>query len=62
MYKKIDVYVNGIYQFSTNSWPSCKALKEHIRAVKHIEIASIPTKYLTVNDYDKLNCRYSKEA
>lgn len=60
MYKKIDVYVNGKYEFSTNKYPSCKALKDHIRAVKHIEIASIPTKYLTVYDYDKLNCRYAK--
>ena len=60
MYKKIDVYVNGKYEFSTNKYPSCKALKDHIRAVKHIEIASIPTKYLTVNDYDKLICRYAK--
>lgn len=60
MYKKIDVYVNGKYEFSTIKYPSCKALKDHIRAVKHIEIASIPTKYLTINDYDKLSCRYAK--
>ena len=60
MYKKIDVYVNGKYEYSTNMWRTCKELKEHIRAIKHIEIASMPTKYLTVNDYDKLSCRYAK--
>lgn len=60
MYKKIDVYVNGEYKFSINKYRTCNELKDHIRAVKHIEIASIPTKYLTVNDYDKLSCRYAK--
>ena len=60
MYRKIDVYVNKKYQFSSNKYPTCKALKDHIRAVKHIEIASIPVKYLTVNDYDTVVCKYSK--
>ena len=60
MYRKIDVYVNGEYKFSSNRYPTCKALKDHIRAVKHIEVASVPEPYyVTVNDYDKLVCRYA---
>lgn len=61
MYKKIDVYVNGVYQFSTKAYKTCQELKKHIREVKHIEIASVPKpRYLTVYDYDKLICRYAK--
>ena len=61
MYRKIDVYVNGEYQFSTRKYPSCKDCLKHIRAVKHLEIASIPTRYLTVYDYDKVKVVYAKE-
>ena len=61
MYKKIDVYVNGKYEFSTNRYRTCKEAKEDIRAIKHLVIASIPTKHLTVYDYDKLSCRYAKD-
>ena len=60
MYKKIDVYINGVYQFSSNRYKTCKELKNHIRAVKHIQIASIPVKNITVYDYDKVVCRYAK--
>ena len=60
MYKKIDVYVNGKYEFSTNKYRSCKELKNHIRAINHLSIA-IPGgyRYLTVYDYDKLSVRYA---
>ena len=60
MYKKIDVYVNGSYEFSTNRYRTCKELKDHIRAVKRIYIESIPARWLEVCDYDKLRCRYAK--
>lgn len=60
MYKKIDVYINGIYQFSSNRYKTCKELYNHIRAVKHIQIASMPIKFITVYDYDKVVCRYAK--
>lgn len=61
MYPKINVYINGIYQFSTTHYPTIKALKEHIRAVKHLIIASAPyPKYLTVYDYDKVKAFYAK--
>ena len=60
MYKKIDVYVNGEYKFSSQKYRSCKELKDHIRAVKRIYIESIPSYWLDVCDYDKLIVRYAK--
>lgn len=62
MYPKINVYVNGIYKFSTNKYRTCKEVLEHIRAVKHLRIASVPgDEYLTVYDYDRLRVVYDKE-
>lgn len=61
MYRKIDVFINGEYAFSSNSYRTCKELKNHIREVKHIEVASVPkNKYIIVNDYDKLVVKYGK--
>lgn len=61
MYRKIDVYVNGEYCFSTNSFRTCKDVINHIRAVKHICIASTPrNRYVTIYDYDKVVARYHK--
>lgn len=61
MYKKIDVYINGVYKFSTNKYKTCKEVVNHVRGVKHIGIASVPNDiYLTVYDYDKIVARYSK--
>jgi hypothetical protein len=57
MYRKIDVFVNGIYQFSTTRYKTAKELINHIRAVKHLYIASIPARYLTVYDYDKVTTK-----
>ena len=62
MYKKIDVYVNGVYQYSTNKFKTCEAAVKEARNTKHIVIASIPTRYLTIYDYDKVTARYSKTA
>lgn len=61
MYDKIDVFVNGKYCFSTNQYRTCKEVLAHIRAVKHICIASAPkNKYVTIYDYDKVTARRSK--
>mgnify|MGYP000019961240 FL=1 len=58
MYKKLDVYVNGKYEFSTNRYRTPSELWNHIRAIKHLEIASVPNaRYLTVNDYDVIVIR-----
>ena len=61
MYRKIDVFVNGVYEFSTNHYRTCRDVVRHIRAVKRIRIASLPhDRYITVCDYDKVVARYSK--
>ncbi len=61
MYRKVDVYINGAYEFSSMQYPSCKALHSHIRSTKHIEVASAPrNRHLTVNDYDSLRVVYAK--
>ena len=59
MYRKIDIFVNGIYQFSTTQYRTQKEVINHIRAVKHLYIAGIPARYLTVYDYDKITAKYS---
>ena len=61
MYRKIDIYINGVYEFSTNIYPTCKQAIKEIRAKKHIEIASIPkNRFITVYDYDKISAHYVK--
>lgn len=57
MYKKIDIYINGVYTFSTNKYKTCREVVDHLRAVKHIMVASIPNKYITIYDYDKITAR-----
>lgn len=60
MNKKIDVYVNGIYEFSATQYESCKQVVNHIRSTKHLVVASVPeNKYLTVYDYDTIRARYA---
>lgn len=58
---KIKVYINGEYKFTSTRYKTIKQLKEHLRAVKHIIIASIPNdEYLTIYDYDRIHCEYIK--
>ena len=57
-YRKIRCYVNGAYCFTTTKFSSQKSLKNHLRSVKHIAIASIPVRYVTIYDYDKLTFEY----
>ena len=56
--RKIRCYINGAYCFTTTKFSSQKTLKNHLRSVKHIEVASIPVKYVTIYDYDKLTFEY----
>ena len=58
MYKKINVYINGKYEFSTNAYRTCKDVIRMIRNTKHIHIASMPDRYITVYDYDKIRATY----
>ncbi len=61
MCRKIDVYINGLYEFSSNQYSSCKAMRDHIRSTKHIEVASVPeNRRITVNDNDSLRVVYAK--
>lgn len=61
MYKKIDVYVNGIYQYTTTKFKRCKDAIRDARQTKHIIIASVPkNKYLTIYDYDKVTAHFSR--
>lgn len=60
MYRKIDVYVNGVYQYSTNKFKTCKDAVREARRTQHLVIAAIPTRYLTIYDYDVVTAKYSK--
>ena len=59
MYRKINVYVNGVYQFSTNHYRTLRDVIREIRAVKHLQIARIPNRFLTVYDYDIVKAVYA---
>lgn len=54
---KIRVYINGEYEFTTTKYRTCKECIKDLRATKHIMIASIPDRYLTIYDYDKVIAR-----
>lgn len=59
--RKIDVYINGVYEFSSTQYKSCKELVNHVRAVKHITIASVPApRNITVYDYDTIRAVYAR--
>ena len=61
MYRKIDVFINGVYEFSTNHYRTCHDVVRHIREAKHLCITSLShDRYITVYDYDKVVARYSK--
>lgn len=60
MYRKINIYINGEYSFSACKYKNCKTAIAEIRATKYIEIASIPIRYVTIYDYDKIKARYAK--
>ena len=60
MKRKIRVFINGEYQFTTTHFRTIADVIRHIRAVKHLDIASAPNhKYLTVYDYDKIRGVYA---
>lgn len=59
MKRKINVYVNGKYEYSTNRFQTCKAAIKEARQTKHLYIESIPPRYITIYDYDKLTARYA---
>ena len=58
MHKKINVYINGVFSFSTNKYKTCTECIKDIRNTKHLYIASVPDKYITVYDYDEVRATY----
>lgn len=58
MYRKINIYINGEYVFTTSKYKNCKVAIQEIRNTKHLYIASIPGRYITVYDYDKIRAAY----
>ena len=58
MNKTIRVYINGIYIFSTNKYKTCKECIKDIRNTKHLYITSIPDRYITVYEYDRVKASY----
>ena len=58
--KKINVFLNGEYLFSTTKYKKCKDVIKEIRNAKHLVISSIPDKYVTIYDYDKVTAKFAK--
>lgn len=59
MYKKIRIYVNGCYEFSTHQYKTCKEAVKDLRAKHCIRIASVPKdRLLTIHDHDKIRASY----
>lgn len=59
MYRKIDVYINGVYEYSTNKFKKCKDAVKEARNIRHIEIASIPNRYITIHNNDKIVAKFT---
>ena len=61
MYRKINVYVNGEYKYSTKYAKNCKDAIKKARDKKHIVIPGMPKpEYLTIYDYDKVTAKYAE--
>lgn len=60
--KKINVYINGVYVFSTNKYKNCKELKKHLFTVRGVplRVASVPRPYdVVIKDNDVIKCSYN---
>lgn len=59
--KKIDVYVNGVYQYSTTRHSTVKAAIAALKMAETVEIASVPrNKTLTIAPTDRITGRIAK--
>lgn len=56
MYKKINIFINGRYAFSTCKYRTCSEAVKDFRATKHIFIG--PGEYITIYDYDTIKATY----
>ncbi len=61
MYKKIDIFLNGVYICSTNQSKTCKEAIEKIKKAGKIFVASIPSGIaFKIKEGDKIKAFYSK--
>jgi hypothetical protein len=64
MYKKIDVYINGKYEYSTNAYKTCKDAINNTRQKKTIFVAGKQligkSNYIEINNTDKIQANFSK--
>ena len=59
MYKKIDVFINGKYQFSSNRYKSCKAFLQFLKSKSFIIYQSTYEKIVYLYG-QKIICHYAK--
>ena len=60
MYRKINVYVNGNYAYSTNRHKTLRSAVNDAKTRKGIEISSIPAfEHLTIKETDKVSAKYA---
>lgn len=57
MLKKIDVFVNGAYVYSSVNYRTCKEAVQDVRQRANIKVASIPDYMIRVNDTDKITAK-----
>ena len=60
MYKKINVYKNGKYIYSTTRFKTCREAVEDCKSNKEIKVISIPDYVVTIGENDKITARFSK--
>lgn len=59
--KKIDVYINGVYEYSSNKFNRCKDAVAEAMNKKRILVASVPqNRFVTIGSNDKVTARFSK--
>lgn len=58
--KKIDVYVNGKYVYSTTWCRTCKEAVAELRNRRTVKVASVPDYVVDVKPEDKVTAHFSK--
>ena len=61
MCKKIDVYKNGKYIYTTTRFKTCKEAVEDCKSRKEIKVASAPDYVVMINENDKITARFKKD-
>ena len=59
--KKINVYINGIYEYSTERFTRCRDAVAAAKSAKRITVASVPkNRFVTICDNDKVTAHFAK--